>query len=166
MRWIITPVMAMGLIMGLLTAGNGQNPDKPAEQPKAPSTKKKAPPQEASDFENRPQLFFYQPPAIANLAWSPDGTLLATAGSTVERASEITVWNARIAKVAYILSDTAGVRCVRFSPDGKQTYVAAAGDNSVTVVNTATLKVITRRPVGQVPKRNGTALLRGLTPNK
>ena len=51
-----------------------------------------------------------------------------------------------------------------FSPDGRQVYVAAAGDNSVTVVNTATLTVITRIPVGQVPKRNGTALLRGLTP--
>lgn len=53
---------------------------------------------------------------------------------------------------------------VTFSPDGKQIYVAAAGDNAVTVVSTATLKVITRIPVGQVPKRNGTALLRGLTP--
>ena len=49
---------------------------------------------------------------------------------------------------------------VTFSPDGKQIYVASAGDNAVTVVNTATLKVITRIPVGQVPKRNGTALLR------
>lgn len=53
-----------------------------------------------------------------------------------------------------------------FSPDGKQIYVAAAGDNAVTVVNTATSKVITRIPVGQVPKRNGTALIRGLTPNQ
>jgi len=53
---------------------------------------------------------------------------------------------------------------VTFSPDGKQIYVAAAGDNAVTVVSTATLKVITRIPVGQVPKRNGTALLRGVTP--
>jgi YVTN family beta-propeller protein len=47
-----------------------------------------------------------------------------------------------------------------FSPDGKQIYVAAAGDNSVTVVNTATLKVIAKIPVGQVPKRNGTSLIR------
>lgn len=47
-----------------------------------------------------------------------------------------------------------------FSPDGRQVYVAAAGDNAVTVVNTATLKVIARIPVGQVPKRNGTAMLR------
>ena len=47
-----------------------------------------------------------------------------------------------------------------FSPDGKRVYVAAAGDNSVSVVNTATLKVIARIPVGQVPKRNSTAMLR------
>ena len=48
---------------------------------------------------------------------------------------------------------------VTLSPDGKQAYVAAAGDNAVTVVDTATLKEIARIPVGQVPKRNGTALL-------
>jgi YVTN family beta-propeller protein len=49
---------------------------------------------------------------------------------------------------------------VTLTPDGKVAYIAAAGDNSVTAVDTATLKVIARIPVGQVPKRNGTALLR------
>jgi YVTN family beta-propeller protein len=49
---------------------------------------------------------------------------------------------------------------VTFSPDGKFIYSAVAGDNAVSVVNTATLKEIARIPVGQVPKRNGTALLR------
>jgi YVTN family beta-propeller protein len=49
---------------------------------------------------------------------------------------------------------------ITLSPDGTKAYVAAAGDNAVTVVDTATLKEITRIPVGQVPKRNGTALLR------
>jgi YVTN family beta-propeller protein len=49
---------------------------------------------------------------------------------------------------------------VTMSPDDKVAYVAAAGDNSVSVVDTATLKVIARIPVGQVPKRNGTAMLR------
>jgi YVTN family beta-propeller protein len=49
---------------------------------------------------------------------------------------------------------------ITLSPDGKRAYVAAAGDNAVTVVDTATLKEIVRIPVGQVPKRNGTALLR------
>src|SRR6187402_2018226 len=44
---------------------------------------------------------------------------------------------------------------ITLSPDGKRAYVAAAGDNAVTVVDTATLKEIARIPVGQVPKRNG-----------
>ncbi|HUR32235.1 MAG TPA: cytochrome D1 domain-containing protein [Vicinamibacterales bacterium] len=46
-----------------------------------------------------------------------------------------------------------------FTPDGKTAYIAAAGDNSVTVVDVATLKVVTHIPVGQVPKRNGTATM-------
>ncbi|HEX8027751.1 MAG TPA: hypothetical protein VF491_04775 [Vicinamibacterales bacterium] len=49
---------------------------------------------------------------------------------------------------------------VTLSPDGKKAYIAAAGDNAVSVVDTATLKEIARIPVGYVPKRNGTALLR------
>ena len=48
---------------------------------------------------------------------------------------------------------------VTLTPDGKFAYVAAAGDNAVSVVNTATLKEVARIPVGQVPKRNGTAVL-------
>jgi YVTN family beta-propeller protein len=44
-----------------------------------------------------------------------------------------------------------------FTPDGKFAYIAAAGDNSVTVVDVQSLKVVTHIPVGQVPKRNGTA---------
>jgi YVTN family beta-propeller protein len=49
---------------------------------------------------------------------------------------------------------------ITLTPDGKAAYIAAAGDNMVTAVDTATLKQIARIPVGQVPKRNGTALLR------
>jgi len=49
---------------------------------------------------------------------------------------------------------------VTLTPDGKRAYIAAAGDNAVSVVDTATLKEIARIAVGQVPKRNGTALLR------
>jgi YVTN family beta-propeller protein len=47
-----------------------------------------------------------------------------------------------------------------FSPDGKLVYVAVAGDNAVSVVDTTTLKEVTRILVGQVPKRNGTVMLR------
>jgi YVTN family beta-propeller protein len=46
-----------------------------------------------------------------------------------------------------------------FTPDGKRVYVANAGSNSVSVVDVATHKEITQIPVGQVPKRNITAVL-------
>ncbi len=46
-----------------------------------------------------------------------------------------------------------------FTPDSKRVYVANAGSNSVSVVDVATKKEITQIPVGQVPKRNITALL-------
>jgi YVTN family beta-propeller protein len=44
------------------------------------------------------------------------------------------------------------------TPDGRSVYVANAGSNSVSVVDTATRKEIARIPVGQVPKRNITAV--------
>lgn len=47
-----------------------------------------------------------------------------------------------------------------FTPDGRFVYVAAAGDNTVFVVDAATMKEVARVPVGHVPKRNATAILR------
>jgi YVTN family beta-propeller protein len=49
---------------------------------------------------------------------------------------------------------------VTLTPDGKKAYIAAAGDNRVSVVDIATLKETAQIPVGQVPKRNATAELR------
>jgi YVTN family beta-propeller protein len=46
-----------------------------------------------------------------------------------------------------------------FTPDSKFVYVANAGSNSVSAVDIATLKEVARIPVGQVPKRNITAVL-------
>jgi YVTN family beta-propeller protein len=48
---------------------------------------------------------------------------------------------------------------VTLTPDGKKAYVANAGSNSVSVVDIKSMKEITRIPVGQVPKRNITAVL-------
>jgi len=48
---------------------------------------------------------------------------------------------------------------VTLTPDGKSAYVANAQSNSVSVVDIKTMKEVTRIPVGQVPKRNITALL-------
>jgi YVTN family beta-propeller protein len=46
-----------------------------------------------------------------------------------------------------------------FSPDSRRVYVANAGSNSVSVVDIATRKELSKVPVGQVPKRNTTALM-------
>ncbi len=46
-----------------------------------------------------------------------------------------------------------------FTPDGKRVYVANAGSNSVSAVDVASRKEIAQIPVGQVPKRNITAVL-------
>jgi YVTN family beta-propeller protein len=48
---------------------------------------------------------------------------------------------------------------VTLTPDGKKAYVANAGSNSVSVVDIKSMKELTRVPVGQVPKRNITAVL-------
>ena len=46
-----------------------------------------------------------------------------------------------------------------FTPDGKSMYVACAGSNWVAVIDVAAQKVVAHIPVGQVPKRNITAVL-------
>jgi YVTN family beta-propeller protein len=48
---------------------------------------------------------------------------------------------------------------VTLTPDGKRAYVANAGSNSVSVVDIASMKEVARIPVGEVPKRNITAVL-------
>jgi len=48
---------------------------------------------------------------------------------------------------------------VTLTPDGKTAYVACAVSNYVSVVDIKSMKEITRIPVGQVPKRNITAVL-------
>jgi len=48
---------------------------------------------------------------------------------------------------------------VTLTPDSKTAYVANAQSNSVSVIDLKAMKEVTRIPVGQVPKRNITALL-------
>ena len=48
---------------------------------------------------------------------------------------------------------------ITFTPDGKFLYVANAASDSVSVIDVVARKEVTRIPVGQVPKRNITAVL-------
>ena len=51
---------------------------------------------------------------------------------------------------------------ITFTPDSKKLYVANAHDNYVSVIDVAARKEITKIKVGQVPKRNITAILPSL----
>jgi YVTN family beta-propeller protein len=48
---------------------------------------------------------------------------------------------------------------ITLTPDGTRAYIANAGSNTVSVVDIAARKELTQIPVGQVPKRNITAVL-------
>jgi YVTN family beta-propeller protein len=94
----------------------------------------------------------------------------ASHGMAVTADGRTLVVNSRLnsALYAYSLPDlkllgAAGVGrapdWVTLTPDGKTAYVANAGSNSVSVVDIKSMKELTRIPVGQVPKRNITAIL-------
>src|SRR5262245_45207998 len=82
-----------------------------------------------------------------------------------------TLWvNSKVNSYVYVysmpdLAFVAGVKVgdhpdwLTFTPDSKRIYVANAGSNSVSAVDIATRKEIARIAVGQVPKRNITAVL-------
>ncbi|HEY2529767.1 MAG TPA: cytochrome D1 domain-containing protein [Xanthobacteraceae bacterium] len=48
---------------------------------------------------------------------------------------------------------------VTFTPDGKALYVSNSGLRSVSVIDTAAMKVVKVIPVGEVPKRNNTLVI-------
>lgn len=91
------------------------------------------------------------------------GMLASPDGKTIWSTSKV-----NSAVYAYSLPDLkllGGVKVghhpdwLTFTPDSKYLYVANAGSNSVSVVDVAARKEITQIRVGQVPKRNITAVL-------
>ena len=49
---------------------------------------------------------------------------------------------------------------VTFTPDSRRIYIATENTNSVTVIDVATMKEVTKVAVGASPKRNITAVVR------
>ncbi|HEX6464528.1 MAG TPA: beta-propeller fold lactonase family protein [Vicinamibacterales bacterium] len=91
------------------------------------------------------------------------GIAIAPDGKTLWVASK---WYHFVA--AYSMPDLALMKIVpvghhpdwlTFSPDGRSLYVACAGSNSVSVVDARDMKEVAKIAVGQVPKRNITAVL-------
>jgi YVTN family beta-propeller protein len=94
----------------------------------------------------------------------------ASHGMAVTPDSRTLIVNSRLNSAVYKYSlpdlklqatlDIAGIdpNWVTLTPDGKKAYVAIAGSNFVSAVDIATMKQIAKIPVGQVPKRNATAI--------
>jgi YVTN family beta-propeller protein len=95
--------------------------------------------------------------ASHGLAVTPDGTTL--------------VVNSRLNSAVYMYAlpdlkllgrtDIQGIdpNWVTLTPDGRTAYVAIAGSNFVSAIDIKSMKEVARIPVGEVPKRNTTAVL-------
>jgi YVTN family beta-propeller protein len=91
------------------------------------------------------------------LAVSPDGS---TIWSTSKPNNHVYAWS--LPNLEYIGGIPVGSHpdWLTMTPDGRFLYSANAGSNDVSVIDTKAMKEIARIAVGQVPKRNHTALLR------
>jgi YVTN family beta-propeller protein len=125
----------------------------------------------AVDFATGKELARYDHPAIAGAQANWDGLQGAPAHGLGITPNGKQLWStSKVYGYAYVYSlpemkELARVyvgqhpEWVTFSLDGRLVYVAAAGDNVTFVVDTKTFKEVSRIPVGQVPKRNLTAIL-------
>jgi len=91
------------------------------------------------------------------LAVSPDG---ATLWSTSKPNNHVYAWS--LPDLKYLGGVPVGHHpdWLTMTPDGQYLYAANAGSNNVSVVDTQAMKEVARISVGQVPKRNHTAVLR------
>jgi YVTN family beta-propeller protein len=122
------------------------------------------------DFDSRKEINRVQLPALPpGKAPFPEGGN-ESHGMAVTSDGKTLVVNSRLNTAIYfysipdlkVLGSTEVGRSpdwVTLTPDGKTAYVANAASNSVSVVDIKAMKEITRIPVGEVPKRNITAVL-------
>src|SRR5947207_8971640 len=90
------------------------------------------------------------------LAVSPDGRTLCVLSKMNSRVYMYSLPDLKLARESNVGHHP---DWLTFTPDSKRVYVANAGSNSVSVVDVAERKEIAQIPVGQVPKRNITAVL-------
>ncbi len=91
------------------------------------------------------------------LAVSPDGRQL---WSTSKPNGHVYAWS--LPELEYLGGVEVGhiPDWLTMTPDSRYLYVANAGSNDVSVVDTQEMREVVRIPVGQVPKRNKTVVLR------
>lgn len=123
------------------------------------------------DFDRRTVVQKVALPELPLTEVSDDGLQNSPAHGLVITPDGRTLWSTSKANdrvYAYSLPDLELIGEVRvgrhpdwltLTPDGRLMYAANAGSNDVSVIDTQAIKEIARIPVGQVPKRNYTAVL-------
>ncbi len=123
------------------------------------------------DFASGRETRRIEHPAIANEHAHTDGLQGAPAHGLGIPADGKTLWStSKVYGHAYVYSlpDLKPMGSVfvgqhpewiTYTPDGKFAYIGAAGENITAAVDVKTMKVVAKIPVGQVPKRVGTAVL-------
>ncbi len=123
------------------------------------------------DFASGRETRRIEHPAIANEHAHTDGLQGAPAHGLGIPADGKTLWStSKVYGHAYVYSlpDLKPMGSVfvgqhpewiTYTPDGKFAYIGAAGENMTAAVDVKTMKVVAKIPVGQVPKRVGTAVL-------
>lgn len=91
------------------------------------------------------------------LAVTPDGKVLWATSKWYEYVAAYSLPNFRLLRVVHV-----GLHpeWLTIPPDGKDLYVAVAGNDTTVVVDNRTMQVVASIPVGAVPKRNTSGLLR------
>ncbi|MDP9301776.1 MAG: WD40 repeat domain-containing protein, partial [Actinomycetota bacterium] len=87
------------------------------------------------------EIFTLRDLSTANVAWSPDGRLLATGGTAGgKEAIDVLIWDAATGeKLLTLIGHTTDILFVAFSPDSKRLVTTAgSGDQRTIVWNTAT----------------------------
>ena len=123
------------------------------------------------DFASGQETQRIEHPAIPNQHAHTDGLQGAPAHGLGIPADGKTLWStSKVYGHAYVYSlpdlkpmGTVFVgqhpEWITFTPDGKFAYFGAAGANMTVAVDVKAMKVVAKIPVGQVPKRVGTAVL-------
>lgn len=87
---------------------------------------------------------------------APDGQTLWVNSSP---ANAVFIYSLPDLKVQGYVKTGAVPDWITFTPDSKMVYIANSGANTVTAIDMLTRKEVSRIPVGQVPKRNGTVVV-------
>lgn len=91
------------------------------------------------------------------LAITHDGKMLWVTSKYYGYVAAYSLPDCQLLKVVHVGSHP---EWLTIPPDGKNVYVAIAGEDAVVVVDNQTMKVLQKIPVGAVPKRNTSGMLR------